>query len=130
MVAAAAAAAAVAATDAATGGSGSNGVATLQLQLAAQALPVLQQWAGQAQLQSLLQACLRQAAGPAVTDTDSMGDGTGPPPSEQQRQRMCRQLLLRGDLLEQRRLAALLPAAAAAELGALLRQANKLLMCP
>lgn len=79
------------------------------LQLAAGALPVLQEWAAPAALQRLLQACLRQA-----------GSGSGGSAVQQ----LCRRLLLDGELLEQRALAAALPAAAAAELGATLRQVS------
>lgn len=79
------------------------------LQLAAGLLPVLQEWAPPAQLQQLLQACLRQAA----------AGGPSSPATQ-----LCCSLLLSEDLLEQRQLAALLPAAAAAELGAALRQVH------
>ncbi len=79
------------------------------LLLAARSLPVLQAWAAPLLLQTLLQACLRQA----VTD--------GSAGLHKERQRLCRQLLLGGDLLEQPRLAALLPAAAAAEQASVLR---------
>lgn len=79
------------------------------LQLAAGLLPILQEWAPPAPLQQLLQACLRQAAASG--------------PSSPATQLRC-SLLLSEDLLEQRQLAALLPAAAAAELGAALRQVH------
>lgn len=80
------------------------------VQLAVGALPALQDWAPSAQLQQLLQSCLRQAA----------GDG---------KQRLSRRLLLDGELLEQQQLAALLPAAAAAGLAASLRWALWLCRC-
>ncbi len=77
------------------------------LQLAAGVLPILQEWAPPAPVQQLLQACLRHAAAGGASSQSAQ---------------LCRSLLLSDDLVEQRQLAALLPAAAAAELGAALRQ--------
>lgn len=88
---------------------GSSTREPLALRLAARALPALQAWAAPPQLQALLQACLRQAAA-----AGSAGLGT-------EQQQLCRQVLLGGELLEQPGLAALLPAAAAAEQAASLR---------
>jgi hypothetical protein len=68
-----------------------------------EALHIVQQWAAEAQLQALLQACLRSFAA-------NLGGA-----SERQRG-LCCSLLLHSELLEQHRLVALLPAAAAAEL--------------
>ena len=79
------------------------------LQLVVGALPQLQEWAPPQQLQALLQACLRHAAA---------GSGAG---ASEEQQGLSRQLLLGGDVLEHRQLAALLPAAAAAELSTALR---------
>lgn len=79
------------------------------LLLAARSLSVLQAWAVPPLLQSLLQACLRQAA---VAGSAGL---------HKERQRLCRQLLVGGELLEQPRLATLLPAAAAAEQASSLR---------
>ena len=105
------AAAAAEASTSPANSSSSSGSGSGALQLVVAALPQLQEWAAPHQLQALLQACLRHAAA---------GSGTGT--SEEQR-RLCRQLLLGGgDVMEHRQLAALLPAAAAAELSATLRQ--------
>jgi hypothetical protein len=103
-----AAAAAEASGSPANGSSSGSSSGSGALQLVVGALPQLQEWAAPQQLQALLQACLRHAAA---------GSGA----SSEQQQGLCRQLLLGGDVLEHRQLAALLPAVAAAELSAAFR---------
>ena len=100
---------AAAAAEASSSPANSSSSDSSALQLVVGALPQLQEWAPPQQLQALLQACLRHAAA---------GSGAG---ASEEQQGLSRQLLLGGDVLEHRQLAALLPAAAAAELSTALR---------
>lgn len=94
--------AAAAAAEAGGAAAGPDNKECAGLATALESLQIVQQWAEEAHLQQLLQACLRSAA-----------DASG---AAERRRGLCRSLLLHSDLLEHHRLAALLPAAAAAEL--------------
>lgn len=107
---------AAAASKDAAGGSNNSSSSCAAMQVAVRVLPLVQEWSAEAPLLALLQASLRQAAALVASSADGDGHNT------LQHQQLCRQLLLGGELLEQRRLVVLLPAAVAVELGTALRQ--------